>query len=190
MFLLSILKETPNPDTMPVIKTTCYPWTDGSFRPLAYARCAYVEQRGFMFDLMSFVRDPVCGVDILDGNCLAVSFCFFPELSGDVITAVVDSGGRCQLYKNGKPSALSVNPEMYGGADEQGWYWGSRFYLAEQNLSEITPVSDIVDGHIMKGNIFVFKRIGGDSHMGAIAPMSDVFIFSSANLADFKTVLY
>lgn len=187
MFLLSICPKQPDIDTMPVLKTTFYPWTEGSFRPLCYARAAVVEGEGLLFDLQSFERDPALGGgDILDDSCAALTFRFFPINGGALLSAAFNAAGRCQLYRDGQPVPGSPRVHRYAGADEQGWYWGVRALLPFSLLGG----AEMRDGHRMEGNIFKFKRTGGDAHMGAVAPMREPFIFSPDNLADFEAVSY
>lgn len=187
MFLLSICPKQPDIDTMPVIKTTYYPWADGSFRPLCYARAAILEGEGVLFDLQAFERDPALGGgDILDDSCAALTFRFFPERDDAPLTAVFNAAGDCRLYRAGAPTDDRLPVHRYAGADEQGWYWGVRAVLPFSLLG----CAGIPDGHKMEGNIFKFKRTGSDAHMGAVAPMRDPFIFSPDNLAAFAAVAY
>lgn len=192
MFLLSISESEPGLDTMPVIKTIFYPWAEDSFKPLCYARSAVITGRGVLFDLQVFERDPVFheSDDILDDSCAALSFCFFPMKSQDVITVVLNAAREYRVYVNEKPFECALTITKYAGADEQGWYWGVRFILPSSLLLEVYDLTEIPNGHIMKGNIYKFKRTGNFSHIGAVAPMTEPFIFSSENLAEFKAVSY
>lgn len=192
MFLLSICGEEPRLDTMPVLKTTVYPWTEGSYRPLCYARCAAVPGRGILFDLQSFLRDPFVGDtgDLLDDSCVAFSFRFFPAQNEDIVTAVLNSRGSYAVFINGVQAACTFAVTRYAGADEQGWYWGVRFWFTEELLERFCGAREIPDGHRLAGNLYAFKRAGSDAYMAAVAPMAEPFIFSAQNLAPFEAVAY
>lgn len=189
MFFMSILEGEPRLDTMPVIKTTEYPWTEDSFRPLCYCRCAVLPQRGVLFDLQAFERDPVVheSDDLLDDSCVGVSFCFFQDR---MITVVLNAAREYRVYLDEKPLDCTLEVEGYAGADEQGWYWGVRFVLPASLLQQVYGEQEIPQNHIMSGNIYKFKRTGNRAHMGAAAPMTDPFIFSRSNLAAFCAVDY
>ncbi|MEA4911872.1 MAG: hypothetical protein VB092_04555 [Oscillospiraceae bacterium] len=184
MFPISLLRGTPNPDVLPVFKTTEYPWTDGSFRPLAHARCAVVDGEGVYFELVGFERNPARSGAVLDGSCMAVSFQFF-ETPARLLTVAVAPDGRSEAYVDGEPWALALPVSVFAGEDEQGWYHGVRFLLPSQQLFSLYGRSKMAAGHKMKGNIYKFKRTGGDSHMGAVGPMAENSIFSTRNLCDF-----
>ena len=188
MFPISILRGAPNPDAMPVLKTTEYPWTDGSFRPLGHARCAAVDGAGLYFELVFFEREPACAPRVLDGSCMAASFDFFPGAADRVLTVVAAPDGRLETFLNGEAHPLPLQSSVFAGEDEQGWYHGVRFYIPEAVLTSVYGRSKIADGHRMKGNIYKFKRAGSDSHMGAVAPMTEESIFSPRNLSDFIAV--
>lgn len=163
------MSDSAVPDTMPVVKTTEYPWTDGSYRPLMYARCAYSDRRGMFVDLMCFQRDPELADELLDSSCGAVSL----YSRGDVVSVVSDCVGRCVVYRNGKPERdIAGECEFYSGDDEQGWYHGVRFYLEPS----------LVTGGGLEMNFFKFQRVGELAHMGAAAEMKEPFIFSRENL--------
>lgn len=189
MFLMSIIDGEPRLDTMPVIKTTEYPWTDDSFRPLCYCRCAVLRGRGVLFDLQAFERDPVVheSGELLDDSCVALSFCFF---DGPMITAVLNAACDYQVYADGQPVDCALDVEGYSGVDEQGWYWGVRLVLPDTLLLRFYGEPEIPDHHMLKGNIYKFKRTGGRAHIGAAAQMTDPFIFSRSNLTAFCAVDY
>ncbi|GEM_PF-3082848 len=189
MFYISRIAQM-KPDTMPVIKTTCYPWTDDSFKPLMYCRCGVLSS-GAAFDLMCFEREPKCDAvtaeQIDDDSCAALCFNFFPERSDKLISATVNASGimRLEVIDNGRPEQLPPMPvSTYGGADEQGWYWGVRFEFSLSLLNDVYGVSDLDSGHIMKGNAYKFLRAGKYSHLGAVAPVGKE-LFSPSSLADF-----
>ncbi len=188
MFPVAVLNGPPSPDSMPVLKTTEYPWANGSYRPLCHARCAIIADVGVYFELIAFERDPLVCERLPDGSCTAVSFDFFPETDGGVLTALFGADGRFDCFLNGAPYALGLETETFAGEDEQGWYHGVRFYLPNEALFAIYGVSEISPGHKMKGNIYKFKRAGSDSHMGAVGPVSEDSIFSRRNLCDFIAV--
>ncbi len=191
MFLISIIEDEPRLDTMPVFKTTEYPWTADSFRPLCYCRCAVLAGKGILFDLQVFERDPVVreSDELLDDSCAAVSFRFFPERGG-LLSVALNAMRDYQVYLDGQPVDCALDVAGYGGVDEQGWYWGVRFVLPDALLQQVYGDTVILDGHMMEGNIYKFKRTGGRAHIGAVAPMQDTFIFSADNLADFRAVAY
>ncbi len=189
MFLISIMDEEPRLDTMPVLKTTEYPWTQDSFRPLCYCRCAVCRGRGVLFDLQAFERDPAVHEtgELLDDSCAAVTFRFF---AGGLLTVAVNAAQDYRVYLDGEPIECALSVRGYSGVDEQGWYWGARFLLPDELLSRVYGESEIRDGHRMEGNIFKFKRTGSRAYIGAVAPMRDLFIFSEKNLSEFRAVAY
>ncbi len=189
MFLISILDKEPELGTMSVLKTRHY-LTDGSFRPLCYARLAFVKDRGVMCDLMAFERDPfVSGAALTDDSCVAVSFDFEPD-SSDVLTLVLNSRGECESYVGGKRSAYKPAVTTYAGEDEQGWYWGVRFFISEEFIASLGVSPIFENGRVFNGNIYKFRRAGADEHFGAVAPVSDDCIFSKSNLCAMQAVTY
>ena len=190
MFFISIADKAPRTDTMPVIKTTEYPWTEGSWRPLCYGRIAAVNGAGVLFDLTAFERDPFLGETVLDSSCVAASFDFFPEREKGALTAVIAADGRSELYLGTEQLDVDLKPAIYGGEDEQGWYWGARFCLPESVLAGVYGEGCLAPGAELLGNLYKFKRTGADAHMGAAGPMADPFIFSPVNLAPFRAVNY
>jgi len=181
---ISIFETEPQLDTMPVFKTTNYPWTEDSFRPLAYARAAFVGEEGLLVDLQAFERDPECAdADLINNSCVAISL---EQDSGEVLTVIFNATGRYQACRGGQPFDLPLDVHCYAGDDEQGWYWGVRFYLPVYCSQE----PDAQGAHMIKGNIYKFKRVGEDAHMGAVAPMRSESIFSEENLDDFLIVDY
>lgn len=200
MFPISYCKSLPQVDTMPVLKTTNYPFAKGSFKPLLYARAAAVCGEGLFFDLMSFERDPVVSAksdsgDIFNDSCAALSFNCFPK-TGDVILSVVANAAgliRCFETAPGKPPhsiECATSAETYAGQDEQGWYWGVRFFLSPSLLGEIFGQSEFSAGNKLRGNIFTFYQPGPNSYFGAIGPAQTQDIFDPGNLADFIIVDY
>ncbi len=186
MFFIRITDSVPNPDTMPVIKTTQYPWTEGSFRPLMYVRTAYTRESGLFVDFMAFEREPEFSPNILDSSCGAVSLCFD---GGDLLSAVADCSGRCAVFR-GEKEVLKVSASAYSGDDEQGWYWGVRFFLDDGVLGAFGAPAPLKGGENTRANFYKFQRAGKYSHMGAAAPMGEQFIFSKDNLAPAKFVAY
>jgi hypothetical protein len=190
MFLLSLLDGEPLLDAMPVIKTTHYPWAEDYFKPLAYARLAVVKNKGVFCDIQAFEKNPeINGADILDNSCVAVS-CDFAPGSGQVLTVVLDAADSCRMYINGEAVDTGIKLSSHKSQDELGWYWNVRFYIPHTEIKNRFSVSNIQNGHKMKGNIYKFQRAGSASHMGAAAPMTDMSIFSADNLADFTVVSY
>lgn len=190
MRYISISDGIPRLDTMPVLKTTEYPWEEGSFKPLCYARAAVVRGEGVLFDLTAFERDPECCGFVMDGSCVAVTFDFFPERSRETVTAALNKYGKCDVFISGEPSDIEISAETYAGEDEQGWYWGVRFIITNEMLERLYGVSEIENGHTMYGNIYKLKLTGSDSHLGAISRIKDEVIFSFSNLCEFTAVSY
>ncbi len=178
------VSDAPMPDTMPVIKTVEYPWSDDSYRPLMYARCAYREGRGLFVDLMCFQREPELSGRLLDSSCGAVSLC--RAGCPDVVTAVSDCVGRCEVFVNGEPREdISGGCEFYSGDDEQGWYHGVRFYLSPGLVfGEARPGGEAP----LALNFFKFKLAGERAHLGSAFPMKNRYIFSRDNLCPAETV--
>lgn len=191
MFLLCILSDENQLDAMPVIKTTQYSWTKDSYRPLAYGRLAYVPDKGLLVDLQSFERDPVCSdsADILAGSCVALSIqC---TNSSPVMTIALDAKGRSAVFQDGSIVKTELSADTYAGIDEQGWYWGVRFYIRPPLLPQLLGSCEFLPDQKLKGTIYKFSGSpDGDSHMGAAAPMTDRSIFSPYNLGDITVIRY
>ncbi|MEG1557315.1 MAG: hypothetical protein RR058_00085 [Oscillospiraceae bacterium] len=192
MLYISVVDEIKSLETMPVLKTVYYPWTDDSYRPFMWCRCASVLGRGMMFDLTSFERDPAFGAEsILDDSCVGLTFDFSRETCREALTVVFNSRGRCGIYVGGRViDDLEIVPECYAGEDERGWYWGVRFFITNELLLRFFGVFDVESGCILRGNIYKFKRFGEDAHIGSVAPMKSNFIFGRDNLAQFSAVAY
>ncbi|NLC78255.1 MAG: hypothetical protein GX683_00780 [Ruminococcaceae bacterium] len=190
MHYISISEGMPRLDTMPVLKTTEYPWEEGSFKPLCYARIAVVKGEGVVFDLTAFERDPECCDFVMDGSCVALTFDFFPERSNEALTIALNKRGGYDVFLSGEPIKLSLDVETYAGEDEQGWYWGVRFIITNEILERLYGVSEIENGHTMYGNIYKLKLTGSDSHLGAISRIKDEVIFAFGNLCEFTAVSY
>ncbi len=190
MRYISISEGAPGLDTMPVFKTTEYPWEEGSFKPLCYARIAVVKNKGVLFDLTAFERDPECCEFVMDGSCVAATFDFFPEISSETVTVALNKSGKYDVFLSGEQATLPIETETYAGEDEQGWYWGVRFTITNDILEKLYGVSEIDNGHTMYGNIYKLKLTGSDSHLGAISRIKDEVIFSFSNLCEFTAVSY
>jgi len=191
MEYLSVMLNEPPYNTIPVIKTKHYPWTEGSYKPLAYARLAYVVSSGLLVDIQAFERDPYCGDkdDMLNNSCVAVALNLCPE-KDKVLTIVLGSDAGFVSYLNGEKIQLVLDVTSYSGEDDLGFHWGVRFYIPEKTLNKLFSVSKLENGHMIKGNIFKFKRTGSDSHFGAASPLEDDSIFSGKNLSDYIAVSY
>lgn len=191
MFYTSVLDERPSLDTMPVLKTTEYPWESGSFKPLCYARTAVIRNEGVLFDLAAFEREPECCDFVMDGSCVAITFNFFPEKADINFTVTLNKKGGYQIFVNSEQNdELSLDVETYAGEDEQGWYWGVRFVVTNDILRFLYGVSEIENGHMMYGNVYKLKLSGDDSHLGALSKIKDEVIFSNGNLCEFTAVTY
>ena len=186
MFLIQMTDALPEPDTMPVIKTTEYPWTDGSFRPLMYTRASYLAGEGLFLDFMAFERAPDTASQLLDASCAAASLC---AEGGPVLTAAADSTGRVGLFRDGVPDG-ELTAELYAGDDEQGWYWGARLCLSDDLLARYGFPSPLTPGQEFCANFYKFLRAGEHSHFGAAAPVSGPFIFSRDDLAPAAVTVY
>lgn len=201
MFAISLTSGRPQVDTMPVLKTTNYPFTAGSFKPLLYARAAAVRGEGLFLDLMAFERDPVVSahadpgeMPLLD-SCAAAAFNFFPSSSSAAIVVVSNAVGNaaCYVAQPGGAQRLLDFPlqtETYAGEDEQGWYWGVRFMIPAELLRDVYGQSELRAGDTLRGNIFKFQRGGEFAHFGAVAPARSESIFDPASFADFLVTDY
>ena len=197
-----ICEDHPQIDTMPVLKTKVYPWAYGSYKPLMHARLAFSKSNGFFFDLMSFDRDPkVENGDILKDSCIASSFNFFPKSSKKCLTSVINSKGQSRIYV-GDGSETAENPpenigalddlQIYGGSDEQGWYWGARFYVSDDLLKKIYQdegsLELIEKGYIVDGGLYRFLSWSVNSHLSSVTEIYGDFIFDKKNYAEFKLI--
>ena len=191
MEYISIMPSEPPYNTLPVVKTKYYPWTDDYYKPLAYARLAYVTPQGLFVDLQAFERDPDCGDknDILNNSCLAIALSI-PPAQDKVLTVVLNSDSSFATFLNGEKIQLVLDITSYSGEDDLGCHWGVRFYISKKTINKIFCVSKLENGHMIKGNIFKFKRTGSDSHFGAASPVQDDSIFSNKNLGDYIAVSY
>ena len=195
MFLISAFNQLPPADTMAVFKTTCYPWTNGSFKPLCYAKVAVKKGEGIYFDLTSFEREPYVANsgDILDDSCVAACFNFFPDNSEKTVCFVSNSTGRVHWFEaeNDTPVLKRVfEGETFAGEDERGWYWGVRFFVGFSELLSVYKKQELEPLHIVKGNIYKFVRAGEGAHLAAVAEVNEGFIFNSKNLDSFQIVDY
>lgn len=185
---ISAIEEWTALETVPVLKTVYYPWTDDSFRPLAYGRLALFRGQDLLVDLMAFERDPVGGNrSVPDNSCVAITLDFG---QGSVVTVALNKNGNYACFLNGQAVSPALEVSTYGGDDEQGWYWAVRFLLTEKILKDCFSVPKPEIGHTIKGNIFKFQRTGKAAHFGSIAPMVNDDIFSELNLTEFQFVHY
>lgn len=187
MFLLCILTDENELDAMPVLKTTHYPWAGDSYRPLAYGRLAYIAGRGLLVDLQSFEHDPdiAPGNDLFAGSCVTVALA--PDKDHSPLIIALDASDRHAAFLNGAPVALDLDVDTYSGEDEQGWYWGVRFYLDPAAAGLDTPRA----GQSLRGTIYVTHGAAeGDRHMGGAAAMTTPSVFSPDNLGDISVIDY
>lgn len=186
-FLLCLLQDENQLDAMPVIKTTHYPWAGDGYRPLAYGRLAAV--RGdLLVDLQAFERDPaVDAEDLWDNSCLGLSLRFGEN--SPVLTLVLNAGGRAAAYADGAPFSLSLDVDRYAGVDEQGWYWGLRFWLPRARMARDFGTPTLAPGNSVGVNLYKFQG-RDDAHMGSAAPLVDRSIFSPRNLGRAAVIRY
>lgn len=190
MYTISYCVTPPQLDTMPVIKTIYHPLANGTgYRPLAYSRCAYVEGHGMLIDLQAFERKPSdCGLTPPHGSCIAAAFCF----GGAVLCAVANAAGRCSIYLDGElQSTITLQTHCYSGEDEQGWYWGVRFYLANEVLATAS-MTQLAVGSIIKADFYKFRLDAERAYIASVCPMAaDVDLLCPTEaLADFTLVAY
>ncbi|MDO4566897.1 MAG: hypothetical protein Q4B42_06150 [Oscillospiraceae bacterium] len=194
MLSICLSADEPALDTLPVFKTTFYPWAgeEDSFRPLAYARAAFVKDRGFLVDLQAFEREPERGArELRDDSCLALAFSFFPEKNDDILCLIANREARSELYLNGELTLERPKLNTYAGEDEQGWYWGLRFYLDCALLQKLCGSCKIEAGQRLRGNFYKFLRAGSCAHLATVCPVSGGgIILGEKDLGDFCAAAY
>ena len=174
---------------MPVIKTTEYPASEFGTGPLCYLRLAHVSGLGVVVDLMCFERDPVLTDDPKAGSYTAAAFNFAPEKGCAPIYLLFGSDGKGGIYGEDGILQRQLPASTYAGADEQGWYWGVRFYLSKELLQQRFGIDAIRPGQRFLGAAYkVLEGEGG--HFGAIAPVKELSVFSPENLAEFAAIQY
>lgn len=185
MYSIRFCDTQPQIDTMPVFKTIYHPLANGTgFRPLAYARCAYVADRGMLVDLQAFDRRPDdCALTPPDGSCVGAAFGF----GGGVLSALANAEGDCRVYVDGvlRPE-LKPQTHAYAGEDETGWYWGVRFYLERAALDAV-GAGKLAAGREFKADFYKFRRSGDMAHIASTCPApADVDpVCPASALADF-----
>jgi len=189
MLLITAYPEVPQIDTLPVFKTTYYPWNTGSYKPLAYARLAAVGSSFLLADLLSFERDPECSFSkLLDNACLVISL---GEDTHDnrVLSIVVCADGRYQVYEDARQLPNKLNISRYAGDDEQGWYWGARLQIPFEWIWSNRNTNEIQSDRLLV-NVYTYKQNEPGERLGSIAPVSEKDIFSVLNLELFKIINY
>ncbi len=191
MFYLCIAPDTVTVDTLPVAETIYYPWAIDSYNPMAFARCAWIESEGLLLNLQAFERYPASSekLDLDNNSCVAVSFSFTKNSNG-VLTAVFNANGQYQIFINAEPVELPLDIYTDVGLLPKGHYWSVQTCIPRSFLQQHFPVSNLKNGHKMKGNIYKFLRTGEKSHLGSAAPMQQESIFAFENLGDWLAVNY
>lgn len=188
--MLCILSDENQLDAMPVVKTAYYPWARDGYRPLAYGRLAYIEKRGILVDLQSFERDPAVSesADFFSGSCVAVAMA---AKGGPLLVVALDARSRYAAFLDGRSLELALEVNTYSGIDEQGWYWGVRFWLPPEQMAHLLGLRSLAPGQTLKGTVYVLHGAAeGDSNMGAAAPATVPSIFSPDNLAEISVIAY
>ncbi len=191
MFYLPCCKKLPELGVIPVVKTTEYPLSPFGTGPLCYLRAAAVEGLGLMLDLMCFEREPYLGGsgDPLLDSSAAAAVDLAPGKGRAPVFAVFNSLGDGGLYS---PDGLPLRPlpaSTYAGADEQGWYWGVRFYLSRELLAGAFGRELPRPGDRLLIAAYKFQN-GPGGHFGAIAPVASPDIFCRENLREFTAISY
>ena len=189
MFYLLCSDKLLDISVMPVVKTTEYPDSEYGTGPLCYLRLAHITGLGVMADLMCFEREPVVADDPKAGSYTAAAFNFAPETGAEPIFLLFDRDGKGGIYGRDGTLSRSLPAATYAGSDEQGWYWGVRFYLSSELLQQRFGIDRVEPGMRLLGAAYkVLEGPGG--HFGAIAPVKELSVFSEENLAEFTAIQY
>jgi hypothetical protein len=150
---------------------------------LYYAKAAYIQDVGFLFDLMKFEQNPVVRntQQLSDTDSIVATSFNYTETPGNpIITILLNSVGKNVVYVNNEIKSTLPDVVTYKGVDEQGWYWGVRFILLKEILDEIYGKLSLIPGRCITGNIYAGLRHNDNEHFVSIAP------FLSQNLSDLK----
>lgn len=195
MNIIPIIDDNVQADTLPVIKTTYYPWTDDSFKPFMHFRPAFNDQ-GLFLDLICFERDPAIGTNVLNsisqGSCAAVSVSF--DLKGPQLTVVFTADGKGALFvgdgsQNTPENPIPIKGELSKGEDEVGWFWEVRWTLKKSMIRSLGAMYP-EDGSSVFMNAYKFQKSGHFSHFGCVAPTAIQSVYYSGNLDEFKVVKF
>lgn len=190
MFYLFKCDTIPDIGSIPVVKTTEYPASEYGTGPVCQFRFACSDESGVMVDIMAFEREPFVSAthNILSDSSAAICFSFFPDHSKETICAVFNSNGEGGLFSNGK-LVENIETTRYAGVDEQGWYWGVRFYITNETLTSKYGKSTFIPGQRILGAAYKFLN-GENGHFGSIAPVLEADPFSTENLTEFTVRPY
>ena len=124
----------------------------------------FVQNGALVFSLTSFEQNPP------KNSRVGAAFCFDPgkgrtlkiSVNHDLaLSAVIAAPGEPE-----QPVSLCTPPSLFGGSDEQGFYWGCRFVLEPELVGELG--GNLVPGSVFFGNAYKFAQ--GESAYGAAFP--------------------
>jgi len=185
---ITYCQRYPITDILPVTKGRYF---SENLKLLFYARMAYIDGAGFLFDLMKFEKEPIVGDDanLSDNDSLAVvSFTYTGLTTDTTLTVLINSYGNNQVYADKSKFMTLPDVNTYKGNDEQGWYWGVRFILTKELLDTIYDPFTILPGSNIRGNIYASLNNSEYAHFVSIAPFVNQNILDIDNYTTFSVL--
>ena len=174
-------------DAIGALKVVNYHGTSRLDDVYCYMR-TYVQNGSLVISILSFERTPPpesrAGAAFSFGDCADYLF-FSCNKSGNLTARLYTTAQSGDIP--GKQISLGT-PELFAGADEQGYHWGYSLTLPAELLHELFGVH-LAPGDAFWGNVYKFCE--GESAFGAAFGASGAFYLPDAkNFGEFVVVPY
>lgn len=172
-FKISIVKDAPVWDSLPVAKITNYPLEPRDYKPFAQARLALGAQ-SLWVRLWAFEALPT------ETSTLMARLNFYPERSQDYMALSVSYGGNiaCEVFRGetAEPMAqLGLLPRVkrFTSEDLQGLYWGVVFEVPRTLFAKLygAEAPELAAGRRVTGNVYKLDDGECGKHYGSFYPV-------------------
>lgn len=138
------------------------PWGDTALPRTLFQGC-FVENRGFLFDLISYESDPLArftkpGEPVYKDSCLELFCNFAPQRSADYINFEVNANGAYLIgvgsaRENRRSLATKVMPEIRAARLDD--LWDVMLYIPLETVWEVYGEEiTFCDGYELRGNVY------------------------------------
>ncbi|HIV87598.1 MAG TPA: hypothetical protein H9896_05775 [Candidatus Pygmaiobacter gallistercoris] len=145
----------------------------------------FVQDGALVFSLTSFEQHPP------ENSRVGAAFSFDPEGRRQLFVSANHDLSLCaEIRTDGtaaQPITFDTPPALFGGSDEQGFYWGCRFLLGPALIKQL-------GGKLLPGSVFLgnaYKFADGERAYGAAFPAPPSAVVGDRNgFGEFVVVPY